>query len=190
MTNTWMQLLHMLRLLWQSHQQRGCTGYYVMHGTRATLGLCRFSAQWNRLHRHSCVHSIIDFFADFSQNFSERALSHISITKIGILEPVTPEKPCLFHADFNHDFNHDFLHSGTLLLQLCRFSNPTFTTGASHNNVAYAKDSPEGYRIRLDLNIGSSSICSQDWKVNLTVTTNLVQNLRVYPLVTKLWINH
>jgi len=62
MTNIWMQLLHMLRLLWPS-QQRGCTGYCVMHSARARhkysyasptsrknrLGLCRFSAQWNRL---------------------------------------------------------------------------------------------------------------------------------------------
>ena len=35
MTNIWMQLLHMLRLLWPS-QLRTCTGYYVMHSTRVT----------------------------------------------------------------------------------------------------------------------------------------------------------
>jgi len=33
----------------------------------------------------------------------------ILIMKIGIVEPVTLKKPCLFHADFNHDF----LHTGT-----------------------------------------------------------------------------
>jgi len=49
---------------------------------------------------NSRVRSMIDFFADFTQNFSE---------------PVTLKKPCLFHVDFNHDFNHDFLHSGTPL---------------------------------------------------------------------------
>ena len=38
------------------------------------LGLCQFSAQWNWLRRNSRVHSIIDFFANFSQNFSEQAL--------------------------------------------------------------------------------------------------------------------
>ena len=27
------------------------------------LGLCAFSTQWNRLHRNSCVHSIITFRA-------------------------------------------------------------------------------------------------------------------------------
>jgi len=40
----------------------------------------------------------------------------ISVTKIGIVEPVTLKKPALFHVDFNHDFNHDFLHGGTPLL--------------------------------------------------------------------------
>ena len=38
------------------------------------LGLCRFSAQWLNLHRNSHARSVIDFFVDFSQNFSERAL--------------------------------------------------------------------------------------------------------------------
>jgi len=38
------------------------------------LRLCRFSAQWNRLHRNSRVHSVIDFVVNVSQNFSERAL--------------------------------------------------------------------------------------------------------------------
>jgi len=54
---------------------------------------------------NSRVRSMIDFFADFSRNFSERALLllknviKISITKIGILEPVTLKKACLFHVD-------------------------------------------------------------------------------------------
>ena len=67
---------------------------------------------------NSRVRSMIDFFADFSQNCSERVLLvvknsiTISITKIGVVEPVTLKKPCLFHVDFNHDF----LHSGTPLL--------------------------------------------------------------------------
>ena len=73
---------------------------------------------------NSRVRSMIDFFDDFSQNFSERAVLvlknsiTISITKIGIVEPVTLKKPCLFRVDFNHDFNHDFLHNGTPLLLL------------------------------------------------------------------------
>jgi len=49
------------------------------------------------------VRSIIDFFADFSQNFSERALLVLSARS---------EK---FNHDFNHEFNRDFLHSGTPL---------------------------------------------------------------------------
>jgi len=50
------------------------------------------------------------FLADFSQNFSERALFILknsittSVTKISTVEPVTLKKPCLFRADFNHDF--------------------------------------------------------------------------------------
>jgi len=53
--------------------------------------------------------------------------------KIGIVEPVTSQKPCLFHADFNyyfyHDFNHDFLHTGTTLLGLVMAVWPTTTVG-------------------------------------------------------------
>ena len=58
------------------------------------LGLCRFSVQWNRLHGNSRVRSMIAF-VDFSQNLSEQSLLvlknsiMISITKIGIVEPVT-----------------------------------------------------------------------------------------------------
>jgi len=79
---------------------------------------------------------MIDFFADFSQNFSERALVvlknsiTISMTKIGTVEPVTLKKQCLFHADFNHDFkqdfNHDFLHSGTPLLEMIKLMYTEF----------------------------------------------------------------
>jgi len=60
--------------------------------------------------KNSRVHSIIDFFADFSQNFSERALLilkssiTISITKIGTVEAVTMKKvvlvPCRFQSRF------------------------------------------------------------------------------------------
>jgi len=66
---------------------------------------------------------MIDFLADFSQNFSERALFvlensiMVSITKNWHSGTGYIEKPCLFRADFNHDFkhdfNHNFLHSGT-----------------------------------------------------------------------------
>ena len=87
---------------------------------------------------------MIDFLADFSQNFSERALFALknSITKIGIVELVTLKKPCLFHADFNqdflhsgtwladfnHDFNHENRHSGTDYIEIamllpCRFQS-------------------------------------------------------------------
>jgi len=54
--------------------------------------------------------------------FLERALLvlknsiTISVTKIGIVEPVTLKKPALLHVDFNRDFNPDFLHGGTPLL--------------------------------------------------------------------------
>jgi len=75
---------------------------------------------------------VIDFFANFSQNFSEGALLvlknsiTISIMKIGIVEPVTLKKPCLFHVDFNHDF----LQSGTWLADF----NHDFKYDFSHEN--------------------------------------------------------
>jgi len=47
------------------------------------------------------VLSMIDFFADFSQNFSERAL--------------------LFLKKFNHDFNHKNRHSGTGYIETAAF---------------------------------------------------------------------
>ena len=86
---------------------------------------------------------MIDFFVDFSHNFSERALLvqknsiTISITKISVVEPVTLKKPCLFHADFNHDFNqdftqdvnHDFLRSGTWFTDFCHDFGPVRALG-------------------------------------------------------------
>jgi len=80
------------RMYWLvRHAQHACNiNIHKVHPLpeKNWLRLCRFSAQWNRLHRSSRVRSIIDFFADFSQNFSERALHilknslMISITKI------------------------------------------------------------------------------------------------------------
>jgi len=53
--------------------------------------------------------------------------------KFGMVEPVTSQKPCLFHVDFNyyfyHDFNHDFLHNGTALSGLVMAVWPTTTVG-------------------------------------------------------------
>jgi len=105
MTNKliWMQLLHMLRLLWPS-QQLIITSPQHAHNINIhklnqlpetnRLGLCRFSAQWNRLHRNSRVRSIIDFFPISVRIFQNELLVlknsvAISVTKIGILEPVT-----------------------------------------------------------------------------------------------------
>jgi len=36
-------------------------------------------------------------------------------------------------------------------LEFRHFSNPTFTIGASHNNVAYVKQSDQGNMIRLTM---------------------------------------
>ena len=106
-TNTWMQLLHMLRLLWPSHQ-RGCTGYYVMHTHHARdinilklhplpekigLGsrLCRFSAQWNTHLRFVC-------FRDLDSNCFHFP-GHASLITIGWKWPRTDRgssyAPCM-----------------------------------------------------------------------------------------------
>jgi len=87
---------------------------------------------------------MIDFLADFSQNFSERALLvlknsvTISVTKIDIVGPVTLKKPCLFHADFNHDFNHDFLHSGTWLVDFNHDFKHDFNHELLHSGTWHA----------------------------------------------------
>jgi len=95
-----MQLLHMLRLLSPS-QQRACTGYYVIISSThfpKKIGLGRsadFLHSGTGYTENSRVRSMIDCFADFSQIFSELALLvvknsiTISITKIGVVEPVT-----------------------------------------------------------------------------------------------------
>ena len=79
------------------------------------------------------------FQSEFFRTSTARSekFDHDFNMKIGILEPVTLKKPCLFRADFNHDF----LHSGTPLLShhiaqiafsvmfitVCRWSGCTVT---------------------------------------------------------------
>jgi len=109
MTNMWMQLLHMLRLLWPS-QQRACIGYYVMHSAGATNN--------HKLHP-----------------LAEKKSAWAALTIFCTVEPVTYKIAvfilllifCRFQSEFfrtsagkfNHDFNHEFLHSGTPTLKGC-----------------------------------------------------------------------
>ena len=71
---------------------------------------------------NSRVRSMIDFFADFSQNFSARALLGlknsitISMTNIGTVEPVTLKKAVFVPWQFQSRFQSRFLHTGTPLL--------------------------------------------------------------------------
>ena len=89
---------------------------------------------------YSPVRSIIDFFADFSQNFSLLVLKNsitISITKMGIVKTVTLKKPFLFRADFIHDFNRDFVHSGTWLADFNHDFKHDFNHENRHSGTGY-----------------------------------------------------
>jgi len=104
--NTWPRLLNM-----------NFNHHFLHSGSTSADFNHDFNHDFNRDFKHDFLPNDW-FFADFSQNFSERALVvlknpiTISMTKIGTVEPDTLKKPSLFHADFNHNFNHDFLHNG------------------------------------------------------------------------------
>ena len=91
---------------------------YKLHPLAEKIGLGRsadFLHSGTGYIENSRVRSVIDFFADFSQNFSERALLVLKNSTTIIFNHENRHsgtgyiEKAVFVPDFNHDFNHHFL---------------------------------------------------------------------------------